>query len=127
MLLELCNDRPKPKFLSINNDKAAFRTPLATLHGKNGWADVFLTTPSGGLQDAYIFTGTTLPCGINAKTFFHWFCAEESGGDYGEEFDVVLSKSINKNLSVLAKYASFNGNGSYVNRSKFWLQTELKF
>ncbi len=33
-----------------------FQTPLATLHAFNGWADQFLGTPAGGLEDTY-FTG----------------------------------------------------------------------
>ena len=28
-----------------------FRTPLATLHAFNGWADVFAVTPCAGLRD----------------------------------------------------------------------------
>ena len=32
-----------------------FRTPLATGHAFNGWADVFLATPANGLRDAYAF------------------------------------------------------------------------
>ena len=31
----------------------ALQTPLATLHKFNGWADLFLTTPNAGLEDAY--------------------------------------------------------------------------
>src|SRR3546814_15260492 len=29
----------------------AFQTPLATLHKFQGWADLFLTTPSAGVRD----------------------------------------------------------------------------
>ena len=32
----------------------AFQTPLATLHAFQGWADKFLTTPRGGVEDLYL-------------------------------------------------------------------------
>src|SRR3546814_11261136 len=37
----------------------AFQTPLATKHAFQGWADVFLTTPADGIEDAYV--GATVP------------------------------------------------------------------
>ena len=113
--------------LSSDNDMAAFRTPLATLHGMNGWADAFLVTPAGGLEDAYVFAAAQLPAQIKAKIYYHWFLAEESGGDYGEEIDIVLVKELAENLTVLAKFADFDGNAAFTDRTKFWLQTELKF
>ena len=50
--------------------------------------------------------------------------AEDSGGDYGEEIDIVLSKMLTENLTVLGKVADFDGNGGFADRTKFWLQTE---
>ena len=38
---------------SDNNGTASFKTPLATLHKFNGWADKFLVTPAAGLEDLY--------------------------------------------------------------------------
>ena len=45
-------------FESLGGDQnkagAAFRTPLATLHAFNGWADKFLGTPGAGLNDLFL-------------------------------------------------------------------------
>jgi hypothetical protein len=37
----------------------ALRTPLATLHAFNGWADQFGTTPDAGLDDRYLQAAAT--------------------------------------------------------------------
>ena len=43
--------------LGSDDGAVGFRTPLATLHKFNGWADLFLTTPGAGLQDTYLRLG----------------------------------------------------------------------
>ena len=56
-----------------------FRTPYATVHKFNGFADVFavpsLTGITNGLEDFYIYAGYKLPVGngIKAKVIYHWF------------------------------------------------------
>ena len=108
---------------------SSFRTPLATGHAFNGWFDSFLTTPAAGLEDIYLFVTANLPGGTVGKVFGHWF-AENSGGnsgrDLGNEIDVLLSKKVNDHVSVLAKYAHFEGENDFTDGSKFWLQTEIK-
>lgn len=37
----------------------ALRTPLASPHGFNGWADRFLTTPDAGLDVLYVVAKTS--------------------------------------------------------------------
>ncbi|MFV4641100.1 hypothetical protein ACNJUF_21330, partial [Mycobacterium tuberculosis] len=54
----------------------AFQTPMATLHKFNGWADLFLVTPAGGLQDwyggfAYRFARVRALPGLNAGVTYH--------------------------------------------------------
>ena len=56
------------EYLGSNNG-VGFKTPLATLHKFNGFADVFLNTPSGGLTDAYASLGTQLPFGLKTTVF----------------------------------------------------------
>ena len=50
----------------------AFRTPLATLHKFQGWADVFLATPSGGIQDSYAGASIVV-AGVTAQAVWHDF------------------------------------------------------
>ena len=80
-----------------------FRTPLATLHKFNGFADKFLATPPEGLADAYIFAGTKLPWDIGLKAAYHWFGSEGGSLEYGSEANLVLTKSITENVSVLGE------------------------
>ncbi len=116
--------------LGSDSGQAAFTTPLATLHKFNGWADVFLATPTNGLEDLYIFTSIDLPWTIKSKWIYHFFYSDEGSADLGEEFDAVLSKKLTKNIAVLAKMAVFfNGNSNYnlANRQKYWIQMEINF
>ena len=112
-------------FGSDNNQ--GFRTPLATLHKFNGWSDVFLSTPSQGLEDIYLMAGISLMKDLPAKITGHWFTAEEGSQDYGYEIDAVISRKMNKHWSILAKYSYFNGENGFADRQKFWLQTDIKF
>lgn len=117
--------------LGSDSDTASFQTPLATLHKFNGFADAFLVTPPSGLEDFYIFVAKILPCEIKSKVAFHMFRAEDRGGDYGEELDIVASKKLSDNTTVLGKVAFFDGNtsalGSLHDRTKVIGQVEFTF
>ncbi len=89
------------------DDGDAFRTPLATLHKWNGFADVFLSTPMEGLNDAYAFVSMPLPCKMTFKAFYHDFSQEDSRGDTGHEYDLVLVKQLPWKIKALAKYARY--------------------
>lgn len=87
---------------------AAFRTPLATLHAFNGWADKFLTTPDAGLEDFFV--------GIKGKAWrwswnlvYHDFNAESGSGDFGNEFDASISRKFADHYAFLLKGAWFDG------------------
>jgi len=67
-----------------NEPGKAFRTPLATLHAFQGWADKFLATPDGGIED--LFATVKYKAGRwNLTGVYHDFSAETGGGDYGTE------------------------------------------
>jgi hypothetical protein len=109
--------------------RASFRTPLATLHAFNGWADVFLTTPPNGLDDLYAFAQVTLPEQIPLRFVFHKFDADHGGADFGQEYDVVASKKFGKYWNALVKYAYYDGKAAPAafNLQKFWAQVEFNF
>lgn len=95
-------------FESLGSDNGTgFQAPLATLHAFNGWADKFLATPGGGLHDAYVFADAPLMENLMLKSQFHWFGADSGSLNYGKEADAALVYSINKHLSVGAKYAHY--------------------
>lgn len=108
---------------------SSFRTPLATGHAFNGWFDSFLTTPAAGLEDIYLFAAADLPGGTVGKIFSHWFAQNVGGNrglDLGKEIDVLLTKKVDDHVSILAKYAYFDGENGFTDGTKFWLQTEIK-
>lgn len=96
-----------------------FRTPLATLHKFNGFADVFLgasgTGIANGLEDVYAYAGYSIPLGekksIPVKVIYHSFSPESGSGDYGDEIDIVASYKVNKYLSLVGKYGSYDSDG----------------
>jgi len=90
-------------------DGNAFRTPLATGHKFNGWADVFLTAPAEGLQDAYAYITLKCPKDIlpTIKIVYHDFESHRGNISYGDEIDVVATKKLNDRLTLVAKYANY--------------------
>ena len=125
---------------SGNNDnvpgaRVGFKTPLATLHAFNGWADAFLATPNAGLRDLYGFAQVMLPAQIPLRFIYHKFDADSGRGDFGQEFDVVLSKKFGKHWSGLLKYSCYDGKDAAVPAlavanvevHKFWAQVEFTF
>ncbi|MEE9404988.1 MAG: alginate export family protein [Algisphaera sp.] len=97
--------------LGSDDGTFGFRTPLATLHKFNGFADVFLVTPNDGLADLYAYYGLPLPKAWKAKgkIIGHLFKGDDSGDDLGIEIDAVISKKLTDNLTVGGKLAWFNG------------------
>ena len=117
--------------LGSDGGVAAFQTPMATLHAFQGWADVFLTTPAGGVRDYYAGVSksvTDIPVlgGINAAVTYHEFDSDFGGIDYGSEWDASLGFKIGK-VGLLAKYANYNAKNYAVDTEKFWLQAEFSF
>ena len=123
----------------------SFRTPLATAHKFNGWADAFLTTPAVGLEDAYVsatykFSDTnTILDGVKLHAAYHEFDSDAAAvGDFGDELDLSIGKSFTlpdsgqpfKKVNVLLKYADYDGEntaGTDASREKFWFQVGIKF
>jgi hypothetical protein len=115
-------------FESLGSDNGqGFRTPLATLHAFNGWADQFLLTPPGGLEDLYLRVGYK----YSPWTFqliYHDFSAESGGDDYGSEIDLAASRGLGERYDLLLKFASFNADAAgFVDTTKFWLMLTARF
>jgi len=108
----------------------AFNTPLATLHGMNGWADKFLKTPKYGLVD------TAVTLGYNNKKFgrvvviYHEFESDNGGDDYGNELDVVFVHKFSKKLTLLLKAAFYEQGddlATHKDTTKYWAMLDYKF
>lgn len=99
----------------------AFRTPLATLHAFNGWADQFLTTPAAGLADRYLRLNYR-HAGWSAELVYHDFSADAGNADYGSEMDASSTWSLGQNYSLLLKLAAFSADSPpYADTTKLWL------
>jgi hypothetical protein len=109
----------------------SFQTPLSTLHKFNGWADMFLVTPGGGLKDLYV-EGSARALGGKFSLIYHDFSAQTGGSNYGSELDFVASWSFLENYSVLAKFAVFEVDSNtsiaaHSDISKAWLMLTAAF
>lgn len=103
-----------------------FKTPLATAHKFQGWADKFLTAPGDGIEDLYLgVTGNLGPVKLGA--FYHDFSAEDSSEDFGTEWDLVGTWPISKQFSTQLKYANFSSDSDrYSDAQKVWVTLQLK-
>ena len=106
---------------------SAFRTPLATLHAFNGWADLFLSTPDSGLED--LFVGARGTAGrFKWRALYHDFSAESGSGDFGNEVNLLTTTSIGKHASLLLKFADFRADSpSYPDTRKAWIMVTASF
>lgn len=103
----------------------AFRTPLATLHPFNGWADVFSALPAGGLRDRYLRLQADLPGALALSVRRHWFRSDRGGARLGEEWDVMLSRRFGAAWTALAKFADFRAAARGLpDVRKSWVQVE---
>lgn len=109
----------------------AFRTPLATLHKFQGWADKFVGpstsgVPANGIEDLYI----TFTAGVLRGNFvltYHDFEAEANGLDLGSEIDLSGSWKFGDHYSALVKLASFDAKDFSDDTTKFWVMLTAAF
>ncbi len=111
-----------------------FTTPLATLHKFNGFADVFLGTPTAGLEDLYVKGGyKTGPVGalpfINMFAVYHDYKSDEGSIDLGSEIDAVVATKLGKKVGLLFKYANYKQGdaGTPFDRSRYSVQLDYSF
>lgn len=113
------------------NGTFAFQTPYATLHKFNGWADLFLFTPSTGLADGYanlIIKHFMTLSGTKFIAAYHDFHSRVGHQHYGNEYDVGLYQAIHKHFGVSVEYANFHRKTiGFPNVQKVWLTLTANF
>jgi hypothetical protein len=101
--------------LGIEHLDAGFKTPLATVHAFNGFADVTdaarLSGSHNGLTDAYVSHTVSVFYGIKWMNVLHAMGDNELSTGYGWEYDSVLTKKFDDHFTALAKFAWFNSEG----------------
>lgn len=110
-----------------SDNEQGFRTPLATLHAFNGWADLFLATPAAGLDDLYFKFGYRV-AGWQLQAIYHDFSAETGGRDYGSEIDFAAAKTFAERYAVLFKAARFDTDTpAFADTTKIWMMITAPF
>lgn len=110
---------------------ASFQTPLGTKHKFQGWADLFLVTPTDGIVDYYVGVKAPLLTG-KLEVAGHRYISETGGDDFGDELNVAwaYTPASVKNLEILLKVAQFDAKDlptTYRDTFKGWVQTSYKF
>lgn len=113
--------------LGSDGGTAAFRTPLATLHKFQGWADKFLATPATGIDDVYA-TVKFNAVGWSFTGVYHDFAPDSGDGSFGDEFDVSAAHKLSDNYSILLKGAFFSGDAAgFDDTTKLWAMLTANF
>jgi hypothetical protein len=113
--------------LGSDGGTQSFRTPLATLHIFQGWADRFLTTPAAGIDDIFV-TGKFKLGNWNLTGVYHDFSAETGSEDFGTEFDMSAATSLGNNYSLLIKGGIFSSDSpDYPDTTKFWVMLTANY
>jgi len=111
----------------LESDKGiSFKTPLATLHKFQGFADKFLLTPTDGIKDSYLKVATQIG-GVKLLAVYHHFEAENGGMNYGSEIDFVAAYTFSKNYKLLFKYAAYDADEYATDTDKAWLMLTAAF
>lgn len=112
-----------------NGGNGAFSTPLATLHGQNGWADMFLGTPDDGLVDVNGMIGYKSKGYGLVKVVYHDFSSDRGNTNYGTETDVLYKNKISglKGLTGMLKASFYNADSYKVDTTKYWVMLDYKF
>jgi hypothetical protein len=110
----------------------SFQTPLATLHAFQGWADVFLVTPAGGLLDRYLSLGTRLGK-LALLAAAHDYRADAGDARYGRELNLQATGPLAPRLNGGVKYARYDARtfpvagGVPFDTQRLWVWTEYAF
>ncbi|MCM2276367.1 MAG: alginate export family protein [Candidatus Didemnitutus sp.] len=111
-----------------SDHNVGFKTPLATLHAWNGWADMFLATPAAGLRDTYAKATANLPQAIALTAFYHRFESDSANTEFGTELDVMLTRKFGKHFTGTVKFADFRRDSlAFPNVRKVWLQVDFVY
>ena len=111
-----------------------FKTPLATVHLFNGFADSVILQRIGlndagglfqGMFNPYVGFSTPLPGGFVMKGFFHYLADESADTVYGSEIDAVLIKKLSDTATFVMKGAYFMGD-EYADISQVSVQIDFK-
>lgn len=104
---------PQSLTLGFESLGEGFKTPLATVHAFNGFADAFIggriAGSHNGLADLYVSHTMPIFWGIKWTNVLHAYGDNTISADYGWEYDSVLAKKFDDHFLAIAKLAYFDG------------------
>lgn len=108
-----------------SDGKVAFQTPFATLHAFNGFADMFLTTPTNGLREQAVQLAFPV---LKAKATLSWhhFNSDYADIHYGNEVDASLAYELNSQWQILGKVAFYQADKYQADTTKYWLMLSFQ-
>jgi hypothetical protein len=114
------------ELLGGSAEDGQFKTPLATLHKFNGWADKFLDTPTDGLQDLS-FSVTAVLGRFKLTGVYHDFSADTGGGNWGTELDAEVVYTAPWKQKFALKFADYSADDFATDTTKVWVWTSWGF
>lgn len=108
-----------------SDGRVAFQTPFATLHAFNGFADMFLTTPTNGLREQAVQLAFPV---LKAKATLSWhhFNSDYADIHYGNEVDASLAYELNSQWQILGKVAFYQADKYQADTTKYWLMLSFQ-
>lgn len=109
-----------------SGNRVGFKTPLASLHAFNGWADLFTTTPTAGVRDFSVKASTDLPAKAAFTLWWHDYEAVAESREYGTEWDALISRPFGRRVQGVVKFADFHSRTTtFPDVRKVWVQVDL--
>jgi len=116
------------------NGSYGFQTLLGTKHAFQGWADKFLVTPVDGIRDIQASIDKSF-YGVKFLFSYHYFTDSKGRGEYGNEYDFLVTKHFGEHYQLLAKYAFYDATNSQAaenagvekDTQKIWVQGSVSF
>jgi len=117
------------------NPNSAFVTILGTNHAFQGWADRFVVTPNSGIEDFYVTGVAAMNWDMKLIMSYHNLNSDAGSFDYGDEFDVQLTKTFKTHYLLGAQASFYDADPSARNAAGppsadatgFWLWGEVTF
>ena len=108
-----------------------FATPLGTLHAFNGWADMFLNTPTQGLRDAYLNVSGAL-WGGSWTAVYHDYRADRGTpnvDDLGAELNLQYTRAFASHYTLGLKVADYEHGdlATLGDTREYWVWLQARF
>ena len=107
------------EILGSDEGRRSVRTPLATMHARQGWTDKFLIPPPDGVRDAWFSIAGNLG-GARVIGVYHDFSAHEGGWSYGSELGFDVTYTLPNRVGLELKLARYDADGYDTDTTKVW-------